>query len=124
MSDPDLTLSATAEGRRAAFGFIVASAVASAMSIGIMVPILPSLLQQFNGGDAAAAAEWNVVFASCGGAMSFLAGPILGLLSDRIGRRPVLIISLFGLGLDFLFMAFAPSLGWLFVGRLISGATP
>src|SRR5450432_580548 len=55
--------------------------------------------------------------------MSFLAGPVLGLLSDRLGRRPVLLISLTGLGLDFLFMAFAPSLGWLFVGRLISGAT-
>jgi DHA1 family tetracycline resistance protein-like MFS transporter len=55
--------------------------------------------------------------------MSFLAGPILGLLSDRFGRRPVLLISMFGLGTDFLFMAFAPSLGWLFVGRLISGAT-
>jgi DHA1 family tetracycline resistance protein-like MFS transporter len=110
-------------GRRAAFGFIFVSAVASAMSIGIMVPILPNLLKSFTGGDTAAASEWNVTFAACGGAMSFLAGPILGLLSDRFGRRPVLLISMFGLGLDFLFMAFAPSLSWLFVGRLISGAT-
>ena len=110
-------------GRRAAFGFIFVSAIASAMSIGIMVPILPNLLKQFTGGDTASAAEWNVVFATCGGMMSFFAGPILGLLSDRLGRRPVLLISLTGLGLDFLFMAFAPSLGWLFVGRLISGAT-
>ncbi len=110
-------------GRRAAFGFIFVSAIASAMSIGIMVPILPNLLKQFTGGDTASAAEWNVVFATCGGMMSFFAGPILGLLSDRLGRRPVLLICLTGLGLDFLFMAFAPSLGWLFVGRLISGAT-
>jgi len=110
-------------GRRAAFGFIFASAVASALSIGIMVPILPNLLKQFSGGDTASAAQVNVIFATCGGAMSFLAGPVLGLLSDRFGRRPVLLVSLFGLGLDFLFMAFAPSLGWLFVGRLISGAT-
>jgi MFS transporter, DHA1 family, tetracycline resistance protein len=113
----------SAGGRRAAFGFIFVSAVASAMSIGIMVPILPNLLKSFTGGDTAAASEWNVMFAACGGAMSFLAGPILGLLSDRFGRRPVLLISMFGLGLDFVFMAFAPSLGWLFVGRLISGAT-
>jgi len=113
----------TAGARNAAFGFIFASAVASAMSIGIMVPILPNLLKQFTSGDTARASEWNVVFATCGGAMSFLAGPILGLLSDRWGRRPVLLVSLFGLGLDFLFMAFAPSLAWLFVGRLISGAT-
>jgi DHA1 family tetracycline resistance protein-like MFS transporter len=114
----------TGAGRRsAAFGFIFVSAVASAMSIGIMVPILPNLLKQFAGGDTASAASWNVLFATCGGAMSFLAGPILGLLSDRWGRRPVLLISLFGLGFDFLFMAFAPSLAWLFLGRLISGAT-
>ena len=111
------------QGRRAAFGFIFVSAVAAAMSIGIMVPVLPNLLKQFTGGDTASAAEWNVIFATCGGAMSVLAGPILGLLSDRWGRRPVLLISLFGLGFDFLFMAFAPSLAWLFVGRLISGAT-
>ncbi len=123
MSQP-LDLQPTAQGgRRAAFGFIFVSAVAAALSIGIMVPVLPNLIKQFNGGDTAAAADWNVVFATCGGAMSFFAGPILGLISDRWGRRPVLLISLFGLGFDFLFMAFAPSLGWLFVGRLISGAT-
>src|SRR5258706_9815038 len=110
-------------GRRAAFGFIYVSAIACAMSIGIMVPVLPSLLKQFTGGDTASASEWNVTFAVFGGLMGFLAGPILGLLSDRFGRRPVLLISLCGLGLDFLFMAFAPSLSWLFVGRLISGAT-
>jgi len=108
---------------RAAFGFIFVSAVASAMSIGIMVPILPNLLKQFSGGDTAMAAEWNVTFAVAGGMMSFFAGPVLGLLSDRFGRRPVLLISLTGFGTDFLFMAFAPSLWWLFVGRLISGAT-
>jgi len=105
--------------RQAAFGFIFASAVTCAMSIGLMVPILPNLLKQFTGGDTAAAVEWNVVFATSGGAMSFLAGPILGMMADRWGRRPVLLICLGGLGLDFLFMAFAPSLGWL----LISGAT-
>lgn len=109
--------------RRAAFGFIFVSAVASAMSIGIMVPILPNLLKQFTGGDTASASEWNVTFGVAGGLMSFFAGPILGLLSDRLGRRPVLLISLTGFGLDFLFMAFAPTLWWLFVGRLISGAT-
>ncbi|MBS0411112.1 MAG: TCR/Tet family MFS transporter [Proteobacteria bacterium] len=124
MSDPTpADQTAPSGGRTAAFGFIFASAVASALSIGIMVPILPNLLKQFSGGDTASAAQVNVVFATCGGAMSFLAGPVLGLLSDRFGRRPVLLVSLSGLGLDFLFMAFAPSLGWLFVGRLISGAT-
>ncbi len=111
------------QGRRAAFGFIFASAVAAALTIGIMVPVLPNLLKQFNGDDTAAASEWNVLFTTAGGVMSFFAGPILGLLSDRWGRRPVLLLSLFGLSFDFLFMAFAPTLAWLFVGRLISGAT-
>lgn len=115
---------APSSGRRAAaFGFIFVSAVACAISIGIMVPVLPNLLKQFNGGDTAAAADWIVIFNVFGGLASFFAGPVLGLMSDRFGRRPVLLISIGGLGLDFLFMAFAPSLSWLFVGRLISGAT-
>ena len=122
-NENDDTPPPSAGRRRAAFGFIFVSAVASAMSIGIMVPILPNLLKQFTGGDTATASEWNVTFAMAGGLMSFFAGPILGLLSDRLGRRPVLLISLTGFGLDFLFMAFAPTLWWLFVGRLISGAT-
>jgi DHA1 family tetracycline resistance protein-like MFS transporter len=113
----------TAGSRRAAFGFIFVSAVTTAMSFGLMIPIMPALLKQFTGGDTAQAAEWNTLFAVCGGAMSFFAGPILGLFSDRFGRRPVLLVSLFGLGFDFLFMAFAPSLMWLLAGRLISGAT-
>jgi len=120
MSDPTAPRSGP---RAAAFGFIFVSAVACAISIGIMVPVLPNLLKQFNGGDTAAAADWIVIFNVFGGMTSFFAGPVLGLLSDRFGRRPVLLISITGLGLDFLFMAFAPSLNWLFVGRLISGAT-
>lgn len=122
-NQPDTQAPESAGRRRAAFGFIYVSAVACAMSIGIMVPVLPSLLKLFTGGDTASASEWNVMFTACGGFMGFLAGPVLGLLSDRFGRRPVLLISLSGLGLDFLFMAFAPSLAWLFLGRLISGAT-
>ncbi|HEX4302075.1 MAG TPA: TCR/Tet family MFS transporter [Rhizomicrobium sp.] len=120
MSDPG---EPSTGGRTAAFGFIFVSAVVCAMSIGIMVPVLPNLLKSFNGGDTAAATDWSVAFFVFGGLMSFFAGPVLGLLSDRYGRRPVLLFSLAGLGLDFVFMAFAPSIGWLFVGRLISGAT-
>ena len=117
------TVDASAGGRRAAFGFIFVSAVACAVTIGIMVPVLPNLLKSFTGGDTAAASDWNVAFQVFGGLVSLLSGPVLGLLSDRFGRRPVLLLSIGGLGFDFLFMAFAPSLGWLFVGRLISGAT-
>jgi len=119
MDTPD----SSAGGRPAAFGFIFASAVACAVTIGIMIPVLPNLLKSFNGGDTAAASDWNVAFQVFGGLMSFFAGPVLGVLSDRFGRRPVLLLCISGLGFDFLFMAFAPSLGWLFLGRLISGAT-
>jgi DHA1 family tetracycline resistance protein-like MFS transporter len=108
---------------RAAFGFIFASAVTTAITIGLMVPIMPALLKQFTVGDTAAATDWNTLFVTAGGAMTVISGPVLGLFSDRFGRRPVLLISLFGQAVDFLFMAFAPSLIWLLVGRLISGAT-
>ena len=110
-------------GRKAGFGFIFASAVLSSISFGIMIPVLPNLIKYFEGGDTASASMVNMVFAASWGVMQFVCGPILGMLSDRIGRRPVLLISFFGLAVDFLFMAFAPSLAWLFVGRLINGAT-
>jgi DHA1 family tetracycline resistance protein-like MFS transporter len=109
--------------RQAAFGFIFASAVMNSVSFGLMIPILPNLIKQFTGGDTAAASEWNVLFATTWGLMQFAFGPILGVLSDRVGRRPVLLISLFGLAVDFLFMAFAPTLWWLFVGRVLNGMT-
>jgi MFS transporter, DHA1 family, tetracycline resistance protein len=109
--------------RAAAFGFIFATALMNAVSFGIMIPILPNLIKQFAHGDTAAAAEWNVLFAVTWGAMQFLSGPILGMLSDRYGRRPIMLVSIFGLFVDFLFMAFAPSLMWLYVGRILNGMT-
>ncbi|MEO8926697.1 MAG: MFS transporter, partial [Caulobacteraceae bacterium] len=109
--------------RAAAFGFIFATALMNAVSFGIMIPILPNLIKQMVGDDFAAASEWNVLFATTWGAMQFLIGPVLGMLSDRYGRRPVLLISIFGLGVDFLVMAFAPTLAWLYVGRILNGMT-
>jgi DHA1 family tetracycline resistance protein-like MFS transporter len=113
-------------GRRqcqAAFGFIFASALMNSISFGLMIPILPNLNKLFPGGDFAAASEWNVLFATTWGAMQFIVGPILGMLSDRYGRRPVLLISMGGLAIDFLFMALAPNLWWLYVGRILNGMT-
>lgn len=110
-------------GRKAGFGFIFAVALMNSISFGIMIPILPNLVKQFTGGDTAAAADWGVVFGVCWGLMQFICGPILGLMSDRWGRRPVLLLSLFGLAVDFLFMAFAPTLWWLFLGRILNGMT-
>lgn len=110
-------------GRTAAFGFIFASSVMNAVSFGIMIPILPNLIKQFTGGDVSSASQWNVLFATVWGTIQFFVGPLLGLLSDRVGRRPVLLLSTFGLAVDFLFMALAPTLGWLFVGRILNGLT-
>lgn len=110
-------------GRRAGFGFIFASSVMNSVSFGIMIPILPNLIVQFAGGDRAGAAMWNMLFMVTWGAMQFVIGPILGMMSDRFGRRPVLLLSLFGLAVDFLFMAFAPTLMWLLVGRILNGMT-
>lgn len=110
-------------GRRAAFGFIFATALMNAISFGLIIPVLPNLIKQFTGGDTAQAAEWNVIFAVTWGAMQFVCGPLLGLLSDRVGRRPVLLLSVFGLALDFLIIAVAPNLIWLLVGRVLNGMT-
>jgi DHA1 family tetracycline resistance protein-like MFS transporter len=117
------TTAGPATGRTAAFGFIFASAVMNAVSFGIMIPVLPNLIKEFSGGDFAAASRWNVLFAFTWGLMQFFSAPIMGLLSDRVGRRPVLLISLFGLAVDFLFMALAPTIAWLFVGRVLNGMT-
>ena len=115
------------KGRQAAFGFIFASSVMNAVSFGLMIPVLPALIRSFYGAasntSTAAAADWQFVFGLTWGAMQFISGPVLGMLSDRFGRRPVMLISILGLSLDFLVMAFAPTLAWLLVGRVLNGAT-
>jgi DHA1 family tetracycline resistance protein-like MFS transporter len=118
-----MTAIAARAPRQAAFGFIFASALMNSISFGLMIPILPNLIRQFTGGDTAEASLWNTVFATTWGAMQLFAGPMLGVLSDRFGRRVILLISNFGLAVDFLFMAFAPTLWWLFVGRVLNGMT-
>lgn len=114
-------------GRQAAFGFIFAVAVINNLSFGLMIPILPGLIRSFfhtsMAAATASAADWQFVFSLTWGAMQFVSGPVLGLISDRFGRRPVLLISIFGLSIDFLVMTFAPTLGWLLVGRVLNGAT-
>ncbi len=113
----------TGTRRHAALGFIFVTAIMDVLSLGVMIPVLPNLVKAFGGGDTATAADWNVLFATTWGVMQFICSPILGLMSDRFGRRPVILTSIFGLGVDFLFMAFAPSLWWLFVGRIFNGMT-
>jgi len=107
--------------RRAALGFIFATAVLDVLSIGIIIPVLPNLMKFFLEGDTASAAVWVGIFSGSWALMRCVFSPLLGLLSDRFERRRVLLLSIFGFGVDYLFMAFAPTLAWLFVGRLING---
>lgn len=109
--------------RRAAFIFIFITVLLDMFAIGVIIPVLPRLIEDFMGGDTARAAIIYGVFGTAWALMQFFFSPVLGSLSDRFGRRPVILLSNFGLGLDYVFMALAPSIGWLFVGRLISGVT-
>ena len=93
------------------------------LAFGIIAPVLPKLIIQFEAGSIARAASVIGYFGFAWATMQFLFSPVLGAWSDRYGRRPVILISCAGLGLDYIFMALAPSLRWLFVGRLISGLT-
>ena len=93
------------------------------LALGMIIPVLPLLIETFRGGDTASAARTVGLFGMSWAAVQLFAAPLLGSLSDRFGRRPVVLLSNFGLGLDYILMALAPSLGWLFVGRLISGVT-
>src|SRR6478609_5993782 len=108
---------------RAAFAFIFITILLDMLALGIIIPVLPSLVVGFMGGDTAGSAEVLGIFGTAWALMQFLFSPTLGALSDRFGRRPVILISNFGLGLDYILMAVAPSLAWLFVGRVISGIT-
>jgi MFS transporter, DHA1 family, tetracycline resistance protein len=109
--------------RKPAFRFVFVSALMSATSFSIVLPILPNLVRDLGGGDIAAAAQWMMLFASVWGVAQIVSAPLLGGLSDRYGRRPVLLISSLGLGLDYALMAIAPNLWVLLFARIISGAT-
>jgi DHA1 family tetracycline resistance protein-like MFS transporter len=118
-----MTSPTAAPPRRAAFTFIFITVVLDMLAVGMIVPVLPKLVQMFEGGDTARAAEMYGIFGTVWAGMQFFFAPVLGALSDRFGRRPVILLSNFGLGLDYILMALAPTLAWLFVGRVISGIT-
>lgn len=109
--------------RKAALVFIFITVLIDVLAFGVIIPVLPHLVQTFVGGDTSTAAYWTGVFAFAFSLVQFFSTPIQGALADRYGRRPVILVSCLGLGLDFIFMALAPNLAWLFVGRLISAAT-
>jgi len=113
----------SAPAMRATFIFIVVTVALDFLAFGIIAPVLPNLIKQFEGGNMARASEITGYFAFAWATMQFFFSPVLGAWSDRFGRRPVILISCLGLGLDYIFMALAPTLWWLFVGRIISGIT-
>ena len=108
--------------RRPAIAFIFVTGVLDVMAMGLVVPVLPPLIEEF-AGSRSAAGMWNGVMTALWAGMQFLCSPVIGSLSDRYGRRPVILVSTAGLAIDWMLMALAPNLWWLAVGRLIGGIT-
>jgi DHA1 family tetracycline resistance protein-like MFS transporter len=106
-----------------AFLFILVMVAFDMVAFGIIAPVLPDLIRQFEGGDFGRASYLTGYLLFVWNAMQFLFSPILGAWSDRFGRRPIILLSCFGLGIDYIVMALAPTLRWLFIGRIVSGIT-
>jgi DHA1 family tetracycline resistance protein-like MFS transporter len=112
-----------ATSRKAAMSFIFITLLIDVIGLGIIIPVFPRLIGQLTGGDISHVSQWGGWLTVTYAIMQFFCAPIIGNLSDKYGRRPVLLISLLGFGIDYLFMAFAPSIWWLFVSRVIAGIT-
>jgi len=117
------TLSAEKSGGKNAMIFVLLTVMINSIGFGIMIPVLPDLLKELSGlGNSDAVIHGGyltLVFA----VMQFIAMPVIGALSDSYGRRPVMLFSLFGLALDYFIMGFAPTLAFLYLGRIIAGGT-
>jgi DHA1 family tetracycline resistance protein-like MFS transporter len=111
------------KSRPAAVVFIFITIMLDMLALGLIAPVLPKLILDFRAGDSVSAANWLGWFGTIFAAMQFFCSPVIGVLSDRFGRRPVILLSNLGLGLDYIVMALSPTIGWLFVGRIISGIT-
>ena len=107
--------------RPAAVAFVLVTITLDVIAMGLVIPVLPKLVETLSGGDTAQAARVFGVFGIAWALMQLIFSPLHGMLSDRFGRRPVLLLSNLGLGLDYVLCAVAPDLGWLFVGRVVSG---
>jgi MFS transporter, DHA1 family, tetracycline resistance protein len=111
------------KNRQPALGFIFITLLLDVIGFGIIIPILPKFISQLIGSGLSNASLYSGWLMFSFSIMQFLFAPVLGSLSDRFGRRPVLLISLFGFGLNYLIIAFAPTIGWLFAGRILAGIT-
>lgn len=106
---------------RGALVFVFVTVLLDMIAIGIIAPVLPKLVASFLGGNLSSAAVWTGIFATVWAIGQFFCSPLLGMLSDRVGRRPVILISNAVTAIDYAIMALAPNLAWLFVGRVLSG---
>src|SRR6478672_5880659 len=109
--------------RKAALGFIFFTLLIDVTGLGIIIPVLPKLIEELIHGNISMASRYAGWLTFAYAIMQFLFSPFLGNLSDKFGRRPILLFSLFGFGVDYVFLSFAPTIGWLFVGRIIAGIT-
>jgi len=110
-----------ASNRNAAVGFIFITLLIDVVGFGIIIPVMPTLISQLKGVDISTASTYGSLLMFAYALVQFICAPIIGNLSDKFGRRPVLLFSLFCFGIDYLFLALAPTYGWLFVGRIIAG---
>src|SRR5438876_2643504 len=111
------------KSRPAAIAFIFITVMLDMLALGLIAPVLPKLILNFLSGNTTSAANWLGIFGTVFALMQFFFSPVLGVLSDKFGRRPVILLSNLGLGLDYIVMAVSPTIGWLFLGRIISGIT-
>ena len=109
--------------RNPAIIFIFITMLIDVLGIGIIIPILPDLIEEFVGGGTSNAAIYGSMLMASYAVMQFLLSPVIGGLSDQYGRRPIILASLLGFSVDYQLLAFAPNITWLFVGRLIAGVT-
>jgi len=110
-----------ASNKTAAISFIFITLLIDVTGIGLIIPVVPGLIKELIQGSVSDSSLYSGWLAFSYAVMQFIFAPLLGNLSDRYGRRPILLISLFGLGIDYIFLAIAPSIGWLFLGRIIAG---
>ena len=109
--------------KQAAVGFIFITVLLDVIGWGIIIPVVPNLIKELINGDISEAAKYGGWLTFAYAITQFIFAPVIGNLSDKYGRRPVLLISLFGFSLDFLLLAYAPTIIWLFIGRILSGIT-
>jgi DHA1 family tetracycline resistance protein-like MFS transporter len=112
-----------APSRKAAMRFIFVTLLIDVIGLGIVIPVFPELIGRLTGANISHVSQWGGWLTIVYAVMQFICAPIIGNMSDRYGRRPVLLVSLLGFSIDYLFMAFAPTIWWLFLSRLIAGVT-